>query len=412
MAREDHTPQPAGRARTRRRKPSLPLLIAAPAAMAVGAGLLVAAQTAPGDEPELTASSPGTAECGSGEYVAEVEGDDDIGWTVLASGEVVHEGTALLEAMQAAVDSLDPARTAQQGVVVNGSGRVPADASLDLPSHTLFEVCGSLDVAGEAGDSHAPVRIRQAVDVEVPHLAVTGAPYFGVFVQSSEDVRFGQIDLDLSGGLGMRIDSRDDDDTRGARDISIDDVNVTGASSHAVETYGVNGFTLGTLTATDVGGSGLLLNDSENADIGVIDAENVAAGSGYAAFRMANRNGLVNGEYRDTVHVGQVTARGGGRGIFCVSESGGATIDRVDIAGTGNDSILIENCHNVTVAAEAGTVEGPGGIRLAAREEFANNSDITLSNLTVIDSEVREDPCGENTVVENVELDNSADRTC
>jgi hypothetical protein len=41
------------------------------------------------------------------------------------------------------------------------------------------------------------------------------------------------------------------------------------------------------------------------------------------------------------VHVGKVVARGGGRGIFCVTESGGATIDEMDIEGTGNNSILV-----------------------------------------------------------------------
>lgn len=52
-------------------------------------------------------------------------------------------------------------------------------------------------------------------------------------------------------------------------------------------------------------------------------------------------------------------ARGGGRGVFCVSESGGAVIDRVDLAQTGNNAILIENCHNVNIAAQGGTVTGP-----------------------------------------------------
>ncbi|MGN9768562.1 hypothetical protein ACTMS2_25770 [Micromonospora sp. SD12] len=42
--------------------------------------------------------------------------------------------------------------------------------------------------------------------------------------------------------------------------------------------------------------------------------------------------------YPTNVRVGTVRARGGGRGIFCVSESGGAAIDRADIADTGKGS--------------------------------------------------------------------------
>ena len=112
----------------------------------------------------------------------------------------------------------------------------------------------------------------------------------------------------------------------------------------------MDGLTVGTVTARNVGESGLLLNETINATIGTVDAQDAGAGTGYAAFRMANRNGRVGSSYPTNIRVGTVIARGGGRGIFCVSESGGAVIDRVDIANTGNNSILIENCYNVTIA--------------------------------------------------------------
>src|SRR5699024_8364280 len=83
-------------------------------------------------------------ECGSGQYHAEAVQDGST-WTASNGDEVVHEGADMLEAMRAAVDSLDPDRTEQQGVVVRGSGSMPADTSLDLPSHTLLEVCGTID---------------------------------------------------------------------------------------------------------------------------------------------------------------------------------------------------------------------------------------------------------------------------
>jgi len=35
-----------------------------------------------------------------------------------------------------------------------------------------------------------------------------------------------------------------------------------------------------------------------------------------------------------------------------VSESGGVVIDRVDIADTGSNSILLENCYHVNIAAQ------------------------------------------------------------
>jgi hypothetical protein len=370
----------------------------------------------PPSAPELQNASDATAaaveavaECGAGSYDAEAELDGST-WTVRNGGDVVHEGPDMLTAMRAAVDSLDPGRTSQESVVVRGSGAVPADASLDLPSHTSFEACGTIDVTGAASAGNAAVRIRHVQDVSVPHLSLSGSPYFGVFVQSAQGVHFGQVDLSMSGGHGMRIDSRDNDDVRGARDISIDHVRVSGTDSHGVETYGVDGFTVGTVTARDTGYSGLLLNDTENADIGLVDAENAGAGTGYAAFRMANRNGRVGNDHPANIRVGEVRARGGGRGIFCVSESGGAVIEHVDISGTGGNAVLIENCHNVTLAG--GTVEGPGDIRIAARDEFANTSGITLENLTVVNTAINEQPCAEGTVVRDITWQNSQDNTC
>lgn len=66
----------------------------------------------------------------------------------------------------------------------------------------------------------------------------------------------------------------------------------------------------------------------------------------------------------------------------------------------------------MNLAAQSGTVTGGGEIRLAARTEFANNRDITVQNLTVTNSTIRENPCGENTEFRNKRLVNSAQSIC
>nr|WP_017590922.1 right-handed parallel beta-helix repeat-containing protein [Nocardiopsis ganjiahuensis] len=370
-------------------------------------GAVVVALSLRTDDADGPAAATGA--CGEGTFDAEADLEGDT-WTSRNGRDVVYEGGDMLEAMRAAVDSLDPGRTAQQSVAVRGSGAMPADTSLDLPSHTSLEVCGTVDVTGVPADGNAAVRIRHARDVSVPHLTLTGTPYFGVFVQTSQDVHLGQVDLRLSGGLGVRVDSRDDESVREARDITIDDVHVSGTSTHGVETYGVDGLTIGTVTARDTGESGLMLNDTVNATVDVVDAEGAGTGTGYAALRMANRNGHLDGGYDTNIRVGEVRARGGGRGIFCLSESGGAVIENVDIAETGDNSALFENCHNVTV--RGGTVAGPGGIRIAARPELANTSDITFEDLTLVDTELVEIPCGVNTAVRDVTWQNSQDNSC
>lgn len=342
--------------------------------------------------------------CGDGSYDAEVTRNGDT-WN--APG---YSGSSMLEAMRAGVASLTQGRTSIESVVVRGSGDVPANQSLDLPSHTSLEVCGTLNVTGQMAATHAPIRVRNARNVAIPHVEnMHGAPYFGIFVQNAHDVAMGDITMELNGGLGIRVDNHGNTGER-TTNVSIDSATISGAGSHAVETYGVDGFSAGTIRASSVGESALLLNDTVNADIGTVDATDVATGTGYAAFRMANRNGALN-NYQTNIRVGEVIARGGGRGIFCVSESGGAVIDRVDIADTGNNAILIENCYNVTIASQGGTISGGGEVRLAARSEFANNRDIALRNFTLVNSALTENPCGENVTID-ITFQNSADNSC
>ncbi|WP_201761536.1 MULTISPECIES: RICIN domain-containing protein [unclassified Nonomuraea] len=352
----------------------------------------------------------GSGDCGSGSSDAEAVLSGGT-WTARNGGTTHYTGGSMIEAMRAAVGSLTSGRTSKQKVIVRGSGSMNANQSLDLPSYTVLEVCGTINVSGSISANNAVVRAQNVTDVEVTHLNVTGNPYFGVFVRNGTNITLGRLDLRLgSSGLGVRIDNHANRNVR-TRNVRIDSVYASGGSSHGVETYGVDGIAIGTVTARNTGESGLLFNDTINATVGTVDAQGAGTGTGYAAFRMANRNGRIGSAYPANVRVGTVIARGGGRGIFCVSESGGAVIDRVDISGTGSNSILIENCYNVTIAAQSGTVNG-SDIRIAARGEFPVTSDITLQNLTLTNSAINENPCGNNIVIRAIELVNSQINRC
>ncbi|CAM5428905.1 hypothetical protein GCM10010261_27350 [Streptomyces pilosus] len=399
-----------------RRRAAL-LAAAGATALLTTVGTLTAPATAATSPTTGAATSPTTgaaparaAACGDGSYQAEAVLNGGT-WTARRGGSTVHTGTDMRAAVQAAIGSLSPGRTSKERVVVRGSGSISAGSRISLPSYTVLDVCGTINVTGSGSGDQAPVYSRGTRDIEVQHLDVTGAPLYGVFLRNVQNVVLGQIDMRLTRGLGVRIDNRGDT-SQWTRNVRIDDVHVSGASSHAVETYGVDGLTIGTVTARNVGESGLLLNQTVNATITRVDAENAGTGTGYAAFRMANRNGRVGSSYATNIRVGEVVARGGGRGVFCVSESGGATIDRITLSNTGNNAILIENCYNVHLAAQSGTVTGGGEIRLAARAEFANNRDITVQNLTVTNSSIRESPCGENTTFRNNRLVNSSQSIC
>lgn len=387
------------------------LLAAAGAtALLTAVGTMTAPATA-APSPTTTTEAPArAAACGDGSYQAEAVLNGST-WTARRGSGTVYTGTDMRAAVQAAIGSLTSGRTSKERVVVRGSGSISAGSRISLPSYTALDVCGTINVTGSGSGDQAPVYSRGTRDIEVRHLNVTGAPLYGIFLRNVQNVVLGQIDMRLSRGLGVRIDNRGDT-SQWTRNVRIDNVYVSGASSHAVETYGVDGLTVGTVTARNVGESGLLLNQTINATVSRVDAENAGTGTGYAAFRMANRNGRVGSSYSTNIRVGEVVARGGGRGVFCVSESGGATIERITLSNTGNNAILIENCYNVNLAAQSGTVTGGGEIRLAARSEFPNNKDITVQNLTVTDSSIRESPCGENTTFRNNRLVNSSQSIC
>ncbi|MGI5367950.1 hypothetical protein [Streptomyces iakyrus] len=375
---------------------------------AAGATVLLTAAgtlTAP-----ATAAPTRALACGDGSYQAEAVQSGG-NWTARRGGSTVYTGTDLRAAVQAAVNSLTAGRTSKERVVVRGSGSMPAGSRISLPSYTVLDVCGTINVTGSGSGDQAPVYSRGTRDVEVQNLKLTGTPLYGIFLRNVQNVVLGQIDMRLSRGLGVRIDNRGDT-SQWTRNVRIDNVYVSGASSHAVETYGVDGITIGTVTARNVGESGLLLNQTINARVTKVDAENAGTGTGYAAFRMANRNGRIGSGYPTNIRVGEVVARGGGRGVFCVSESGGAVIDKVTLSNTGNNSVLIENCYNVSLAAQSGTITGGGELRLAARSEFANNKDITIQNLTVTNSAIRESPCGENTEFRNITRVNTSQSVC
>ncbi|CAM5278960.1 hypothetical protein [Streptomyces atroolivaceus] len=398
----------------RSRRKTMSITAASATVLAVVAATAAVQSNAFGNEEEQTAASQSPAEaqaqeCGAGAFQAEVAKTGDT-WKARHGDTVLYTGDDMFAAMSAGLDSLTPNRTTKERMVVLGSGTISASERLKLPSYTVLDVCGTIHATGAVATDTGPIYSRDTTDVEVQHAKITGAPMYGMFFRSVSNLTLGEIDMRLSGGLGIRIDNGSK--TAPATNTRIDNVHVSGASSNAVETAGLDGVTIGTVTARDVGEAGLLLNTTTNAEVGTVDAENVGSGTGYAAFRMANRNGRIGDSYETNIHVERVIARGGGRGIFCVSESGGAVIDRVDIADTENNAVLVENCYNVTIAAEGGTVSGAGGIRIAARDEFANTSDVTLGNLTVTDSFIEESPCAENTVIKDVELVNTTKDVC
>ena len=323
-----------------------------------------------------------TEECGAGTPKARVTGQPG---NYQMNGRSF--GNDYSGAIFAALGELSSGRTQQERVTIMASGDV-GDARINLQSNTIFEVCGTINAAP---NNRGAITIWGSTtqNVSIPYLKMTGNPAFAMLIADTHNLHLGQIDLRLNNGGGIRFDNRGT-----TTNVTIDNVYVEGTSGHGVETWNIDGLEIGSVVARDTGSAGLLLNNSRNANIGTVDGINTGAGTGYATLRFANTNGRINNQYPTNIYVDKLISRGGGRGLFCVSQSGGVEINNIDLANNGNNSALIENCHNITI--NSGTVNGGGEFRISARSEFTNTSDLTIRNLSVSNTSVRESPCADN----------------
>lgn len=123
---------------------------------------------------------------------------------------------------------------------------------------------------------------------------MTGNPYFGLRFYGVKNLVLGAITMNLSSGLGIRFDR----DGAANSNVKMGTIRVTGASSHAVETFNIDKLDIDAVYATNCGESGLLIQTSTNVWVGLVNGNNVGAGTGYGTLRFANRNGrLSSGAY-------------------------------------------------------------------------------------------------------------------
>ncbi|UZJ43394.1 RICIN domain-containing protein [Marinimicrobium sp. C6131] len=262
-------------------------------------------------------------------------------WLARVDGNTVYNGARYFEAINAAINNMGTGT-----VNIRNSGdsgpdggnvyaiRPLAGQTLDFHGHT---------VNANGGDLVVPVYCDRRDNITVRNLHVTGNPRYGVWFRGCSNVTLENITMDLSNnspvGLGIRVD----DSTGPATDLTIaGNININGANGHGVETYGIDGFSIGDVTVTNNGGCGLLLNNSRNGTVGNVTGHYNNQGGGYATFRVANNNG-------PNVTVQSVYSRNSGRGFFSVSGSNGTTVNYVDIADTTSHGIFLEDASNTHV---------------------------------------------------------------
>ncbi|POS70306.1 parallel beta-helix repeat protein [Diaporthe helianthi] len=321
------------------------------------------------------------AQCGSAPD-ATVDGAEG-SYTATVGGSEVYSGSDYHAAIVGALGAISSGQT----LSVLASGNIGSN-TISIDSGKTFEGCGT--ITASIANGKGAIESLNTTDVSIPYLSLAGEVYFGLHFYGTTGLTLGEIDMQLTAGIGIRFDR----DEAANSNVTMGTITVTGASSHAVETWNIDGLTIGSIIAKDVGECGLLLQKTTNAQVGLVQGDNAGAGTGYATLRFANQNGMLgDGNYNTNVVIDRVVSTGGGRGIFCVSESGGAEIGTVELSNNENNAILIENCYNVAI--KGGVVHGGGEVRLSAREEFAVTRDISLT-VEVDGNSVRESPCSDN----------------
>jgi hypothetical protein len=314
-------------------------------------------------------------------------------------------------------------------VLVQDDGELPANVQQRVFSNTLLNVCGTITVvAPEGGSDRSPVYARGASNLIIPNLTIRGDAQYGVFLREVEDVHFGKVDIRLSGGMGMRIDNNPagnswaNSASNAARvaGFRIDDAYIEGVSM-GIEFYGAEDIELGSFVVRDTSEAGLMLNNSRDVEVGSVDGQGVSPNAGYAVFRMANDNGKDwdSGTFPMSVHVGKVTARasGGpsGQGIFCLTDSGGVSIDEVDIEDTAGNSIWLEWCTNVKLgsASKPSRIHSAGTLLISYGTETRQSNDLVLENIAITDTNISfNHDCPPNIEWTNVTRDGAAVTEC
>lgn len=316
-------------------------------------------------------------------------------WSVSGGG----SHGSLLEAMRAALGSGGASASAKRKVLLAGDGTVPANEQLRVFSNTVLNVCGTITVVDPTGGSdRSPIYARGASNIDIPHLAIRGNAQYGAFFRETENVHIGVADIRLSGGLGIRIDNNPggNDWANSASNAArrsgfrLDDVYVENVS-HGVEFYGIRDITIGRVVARSTTEAGLMLNNSVNVEVELVDGKGVSPNAGYAVFRMANDNGKDwdSGTHPMNIHVKKVIAResGGqnGQGIFCLTDSGGVTIDEVDLENTASNAVWLEWCTNVRIGTSTAQsrIVNSGNFMVSYGTDTRRSNQLVFENITL-----------------------------
>lgn len=181
--------------------------------------------------------------------------------------------------------------------------------------------------------------------ITISNMILNNNSNFGIRTSRASNVTLTNVRIS-GGGISVRIDShpsRPYEAQNIVRDIAVNNCNFSNSSGHGLETYGVDGFTLNTITTNNNGECGVLLNRTFNGRLGTVNAFRCSNGGGYAGLRLANDC--------DNIVTQNLIANECGRGYFVLTGSKNSTLNNCRITNGTGIGIWLENVVNCKVLA-------------------------------------------------------------
>lgn len=272
-------------------------------------------------------------------------------WRATVNGVQKYLGPDYIASINAAIVNLTPGRTSKEWVKIKNSGSSGSSGGslkyVNLQSYTGLDFSGTTFNCNSGDALIVPVWSDRKTQIEVKNLKVTGNPRYGIWFKGCNNMIISNITMNLTAdaGLGTRVDHS----TASTSNLTINGTQTYSGGDMHIETYGLDGFSIGNVTSSNNRGCGVLLNQSKNGSVGTVTGNYNNNGGGYATFRVANNNG-------PNVTCTKVYSRNSGRGFFSVTGSNGTTVSTVDIANTTKQGIFLENASNTKI--NGGTVSG------------------------------------------------------
>jgi hypothetical protein len=252
-------------------------------------------------------------------------------WTGKVDGVTRYTGSNMAAAANACIAAMSSGT-----LNIKNSGTV--NGQINIKSNISVTGNGTQATGGGSGGI---IRATNASNLSVSNLRMAGSAWFGMYFSTCQTMTFSGVNG--TSGIAFRIDN-----CKGGSgsNLQVGSPTIGSGGDNGVETYGINGVKWGTVTATDRGACGLLLNQSSSASGTAVNGTRCNVGGGYAGFRVANNN-------RSTT-LGTANSNNCGRGFFSVSGSSGATVTTVNATNCTSHGIWLQTTSNTRV--NGGTV--------------------------------------------------------